>query len=274
MRLTIVTINKNNLAGLERTLTSIFAQPGEWFESVVVDGASDDGSVAFLKQCTDPRLLWISEGDKGIYDAMNKGMGLSHGDYCLFLNSGDSLASQDVLERIGMDAFRDDLVYGDLLYSSSGKLLPARFPDVVSLEYLVQGFLPHPATFYRRGMLIELGGFTTQYRYVSDWVFSLEALFLKNVSYRHISVFVSIFDATGPSASRDLASSLDRERKLFLDAKFRNVCLGLAAKSLNQRHFEENPNSKIIQTAIRVERGVSCIKAWLKSLTDGGRRSP
>src|SRR4051794_24669180 len=92
--LSIITINRNNLSGLRRTLESVLAQTDRGFEYVVIDGGSSDGSQELLR-ATVGIDYWISEHDNGIFDAMNKGIATAHGDYLLFINSGDCLYEPD-----------------------------------------------------------------------------------------------------------------------------------------------------------------------------------
>ena len=102
--LTIITINYNNASGLKKTLESVSNQTSKSLEYIVVDGNSIDGSVELVKEfdnnSTVDNFLWISEPDSGIYNAMNKGIGLAKGEYIQFLNSGDILASNDVTEKM------------------------------------------------------------------------------------------------------------------------------------------------------------------------------
>ena len=100
MKISIITINLNNVSGLENTLSSVRAQTFRDFEQIVVDGGSSDGSVDVIRANSDWIAQWISEPDSGIYNAMNKGVRMASGDYLLFLNSGDCLASPKVLENV------------------------------------------------------------------------------------------------------------------------------------------------------------------------------
>ena len=98
MKLTIITINRNNASGLEKTMESVLSQTCMEYEYVLVDGASTDASVEVIKRFANSfggRLKWISEPDKGIYNAMNKGIRLAGGEYVQFLNSGDRLAGKN-----------------------------------------------------------------------------------------------------------------------------------------------------------------------------------
>ena len=102
MKLSIITINRNNATGLEKTMQSVVSQTFKEFEYIVVDGASKDGSVEVIKELGTEiaHLQWVSEPDSGIYNAMNKGIRMASGDYIQILNSGDCLAAADVTERM------------------------------------------------------------------------------------------------------------------------------------------------------------------------------
>ncbi len=104
-KLSIITINLNNSAGLDKTMKSVLVQSFRDFEYIVIDGGSNDGSVEILKSfeklySNKTEIIWLSETDKGIYNAMNKGIDLAHGEYLLFLNSGDSLVNPDILQTV------------------------------------------------------------------------------------------------------------------------------------------------------------------------------
>ena len=120
MRLSIITINYNNAEGLRKTLASVASQTYPHIEHIIVDGGSTDGSVEILEAYPQPipkgmgeitegkfptqnpahKVIWVSEKDNGIYNAMNKGIRMTTGEYCQFLNSGDMLAADDVTERM------------------------------------------------------------------------------------------------------------------------------------------------------------------------------
>ena len=125
MFLTIITINRNDAAGLEKTMQSVLCQTRTDYEYIVVDGASTDDSVAVIKRLAPAfgdRLMWISEPDQGIYNAMNKGIGRARGEYLLILNSGDSLVSPDVLERVSKTVEKEGMP--PILYGNIIKLFP------------------------------------------------------------------------------------------------------------------------------------------------------
>jgi glycosyltransferase involved in cell wall biosynthesis len=192
MKLSIITINRNNAEGLRRTLESTFDnQSGfdDW-EQIVVDGASTDGSFTVLNNWKDnPHLGWhVSEPDKGIYNAMNKGTSHAQGDYLLFLNSGDELC-RDVLKKVFAAFPRADIIYGDLLMvSTKGETHLKEFPDASDLTpaWFLFGWLPHPATFIARSCLQSFGGYDESLRIVSDAKFFTQAGQCSNVRFAHL----------------------------------------------------------------------------------------
>src|SRR5258706_1204581 len=131
MKISIITINLNNKDGLANTIQSVIGQSCDDYEYIVIDGASVDGSVEVINKYRDRIDYWVSEKDSGIYQAMNKGIKASSGDYLWFLNSGDSLVNEDVVgdcaERI---AHRPgyDYYYGQITFGHESL---AQFPSIL-----------------------------------------------------------------------------------------------------------------------------------------------
>ena len=100
MKLSVITINFNNRDGLRKTIESVVNQTYKDFEYIVIDGGSTDGSVDVIKEYTDRIDYWVSEPDKGIYNAMNKGIDVAQGEYCLFLNCMGILNEKHLLDII------------------------------------------------------------------------------------------------------------------------------------------------------------------------------
>ena len=173
MKLTIVTVNRNNATGLSRTLESTFAsQSGfdDW-EQIVVDGASTDGSFAALdKWKGNPHLGWhISEPDSGIYDAMNKGASHAHGNYLLFLNSGDELLP-NVLADLFSRPHTEDILYGDVWLGQNGPdlLWKSDPPQDICPEYFLFLTFPHQSTFISRSLHERIGGYDPEMKVLGD----------------------------------------------------------------------------------------------------------
>ena len=100
MKYSIITVNYNNKEGLRKTIESVVRQTYRDFEFIVIDGGSTDGSTDILKEYDEQINYWVSEKDSGIYNAMNKGIKKSIGDYLIFMNSGDCFYQNDVLETV------------------------------------------------------------------------------------------------------------------------------------------------------------------------------
>ena len=212
MKLSIITINWNDAEGLRMTVGSVLGQTArDEVEYIVVDGASTDGSADVLKEFDGQIDRWVSEADKGIYNAMNKGVRMATGDYLLFLNSGDILFDTGVVAGILPELHDEDIITGKMLYRGKGRFSQAEAP--LTLLYFYQGSLPHDATFIRRQLLIDTP-YDESLRIVSDWKFFVEAIVLKGCSYRIVDNVISDFDTHGISATnRDLCQK-EREKAL------------------------------------------------------------
>jgi glycosyltransferase involved in cell wall biosynthesis len=128
VKLSIITINKDNARGLEKTIQSVMGQTYNDFEYIVIDGASSDDSVDIIKRYADRMTYWVSEPDTGIYNAMNKGIRKAQGEYCLFLNSGDVLINSNSLK----DAFEEisHCLEIEFIIRDTALSLPRTNPDV------------------------------------------------------------------------------------------------------------------------------------------------
>ncbi len=201
MKLSIITINFNDAIGLEKTIQSVINQTFKDFEYIVIDGASTDGSVDVIKKYSDKLTHWVSEPDSGIYNAMNKGTRLAQGEYCLYLNSGDFLAADDVLEKAFSYNFTEDIVSCNCLdFDDKHEWLKVP-PKNISLFSFIGGSLPHPTSFIKRNLLNRIGGYNESYRIMSDWCFFLEAVIVQHCSYRTLDVLLTKFNCFGISST-------------------------------------------------------------------------
>ena len=201
MKISIITINRNNADGLKQTLISVAEQTATDFEHIVIDGASTDHSVDVIKQFTHFAYS-VSEPDTGIFEAMNKGIIQAKGDYCLFLNSGDYLENPNIISTMLPHLNGEDIIYGNMINKTlKGEMQRITYPCEITLNRFVLASIPHPASFIKTSLLKQLGLYRTDFRIVSDWAFFLEAIFKHGASYKHVPVFVTVFPLGGMSTN-------------------------------------------------------------------------
>lgn len=215
MKLSIVTINLNNKDGLQKTIDSVVSQTFRDFEWIVIDGGSTDGSKELIEQYADYFSYWVSEPDKGIYNAMNKGIKVAKGEYLQFLNSGDWLVDETALERCFSHGFTADIAYGDLYYYNGEKLdHTVVYPELLTLRLFYQRSIGHPSSFIRN-VLLQDSLYNESYKIVSDWEFFLKQAFDHKV-FEHINEFVVCYNMDGiSSTSLDLAMA--ERKKVIID---------------------------------------------------------
>ena len=199
-RISIITINYNNLVGLKKTIESVVNQTWQEFEYLVIDGGSTDGSVAYLEHNKDLFAYWISESDKGVYHAMNKGIAKASGEYLLFLNSGDHLYNKRVLEYNHKFISEKDIIYFNLEVIESAKKYIKEYPDILSFSYFVEDTLPHPATFINKMAFERTNLYKEEFKIVSDWKFFIDGVCKFNLSYKRINAVLSTFYIGGMSS--------------------------------------------------------------------------
>lgn len=197
--ISIITINFNNKLGLVKTVNSVIGQTFSDFEYLLIDGGSTDGSVEIIEKNKNNFFYSISERDSGIYDAMNKGIKASTGKFLLFLNSGDYLASPEVLQKVVDNLQNADIVYGDIYQNVNGRLVETIYPSKITAKFFFPHSLPHSASFMHRSLFDKYGLYNTSNKIVSDWEFFFLAVCKYNCIIKHISVFVSVYDLTGVS---------------------------------------------------------------------------
>ena len=214
--LSIVTVNLNDAAGLDRTLRSIGAQTFADREVIVVDGGSSDGSMAVVRAHAAIVTSASSEPDEGVYDAQNKGIRRARGTFCLFLNAGDALASGDALARALAGPPAEDVVYGDVVFEEADgrRRRPERMPDALTLEFLMRTNLPHQATLVRRALFDRLGPYDASLRIAADYEFFLRAIVVHGATTRHVPVPLAIQVLGGLSSRPESFAKLRAERKL------------------------------------------------------------
>jgi glycosyltransferase involved in cell wall biosynthesis len=211
-KLTIITINRNNAAGLRKTIESVVNQTFTDFEYIVIDGASTDDSVNTIKEFVDKIDYWVSEPDNGIYNAMNKGIMKAQGEYCLFLNSGDSFVNKYALRDLFNVKFDADIVSGYVCGIKGNKAINIYPPKDFTFRYLYYNNIPHQSEFIRTSLFKKLGAYSEKYRILGDYDFNIRAI-SENVSYQYVDILVAFVDLDGISSMESNVKILDEERE-------------------------------------------------------------
>ena len=214
MKYSVITINYNNEDGLRKTIESVVNQTCKEYEYIIIDGGSTDGSVNVIKDNAAQVTYWTSEKDNGVYHAMNKGVAQAHGDFLIFMNSGDCFHDSNVLNSV-VD-YQEDIICGKVLKGNS-TIPSGHHKFTISLVDLMRGSLPHQAMFIKRELLVK-HPYDEKYKILSDWKFCIEALVFDNCSFRNVDTIVADYDTSGISTNSN--GLLPMERELILKELF------------------------------------------------------
>lgn len=219
--ISVVTINRNNSSGLRRTLFSVVSQTYADYEYIVVDGDSTDDSKIILQQFLSSINVLIIEPDSGIYDAMNKGLKASSGEYVIFLNSGDTFTSPYVLSELSSATEEFDVVFGNIEIQLKSGMKTIHTSETIYFANSYQHDLPpHPSLLVRRSLYLSKGMFDTAYPITAD-VLTISRIFADpSVTYSKIATIVATFDHSGTSSLVKNELSIYSERRRFISKYF------------------------------------------------------
>lgn len=196
MKYSIITVNYNDAHGLKDTINSVISQTCTDYEFIIIDGGSTDNSKSIIEENQGPIDYWVSEPDNGIFNAMNKGILASRGDYLIFMNSGDSFYNEKVLED-SLPYLESDFVIGGIKRKDDDTIMNYELSDI-SMMTFYKGAIPHQATFHKRS-LFQDSLYDETLKISSDWKFFFQKFILKNATYNLMPVVVCSFDTTGIS---------------------------------------------------------------------------
>ncbi len=205
MTLSIITINYNNRDGLQKTIDSVLAQTWTDFEWIVIDGGSTDGSRELIEQYQENFAYWCSEPDKGVYNAMNKGIAKAKGEYLNFMNSGDTYYEAETLQKVFSEKRTADILYGDCVMDNKGEKSIIHYPDEMEFFYLYEKMICHQAMFLRHSLL-KSNGYDESLRICADKQHLLLSA-LRGATFECTGCIVCIYDMSGISSVHDKSFS-------------------------------------------------------------------
>lgn len=194
MKLSIITVCYNSKATIRDTFDSILSQIYAEFEYIVIDGGSKDTTVEIIKEYEPKfhgRMKWISEPDRGLYDAMNKGIRMATGDVIGILHSDDFFTSNDILKKI-VDNYSEDLdcLYGDIHYVKDGdlkKIIRYYSSEIFNRNRMKFGFIPaHPSCYIRKSCFEKYGYYKTNYKIAADFELLLRFIYVHQIHIQYL----------------------------------------------------------------------------------------
>lgn len=198
--ISVVTICYNAKNDLEKTILSVLSQTYQDIEYIIIDGGSMDGTVDIIHKYSERLFYWISEPDKGIYDAMNKGMDRATGSWINFMNAGDTFCDNEVIKNIfGYNDLSDySVIYGDCYVSKLNQLQYLKASSMKKVH--VQMPFCHQSSFIRKTRL----RFSIDLKIAADYQMIYEYYRMNGISsFLYISKPISVFDATGISTTNN-----------------------------------------------------------------------
>jgi glycosyltransferase involved in cell wall biosynthesis len=258
MKLSIITINKDNARGLEKTIQSVAGQTFSDFEYIVIDGASSDGSVEVIKRYAGRMTYWVSESDTGTYNAMNKGIRKARGEYCLFLNSGDYLITGKTLEKAFKEIDnRADIYYSDMILDN-GEI--TTYPDNIEISLLLNYPINHQNSLIRRSLFKKHGLYNENFKVVSDWEFLLFEKLKYKSTFKRLKTNIAVYASVGISSDIKFRR---KEQFAMFDNVFDECSVIIKSyftinKSIYMNIINNYGNTKLLDFILRVYRFIFC----------------
>ncbi len=214
MKFSVITINLNNREGLERTIKSITTQSATDFELIVVDGGSTDGSLKVAESYSSSIHFFVSEPDRGVYDAQNKGILNSNGDYVIFMNSGDEFASDNSLSLMERSLGDEDFAFGDVMIRKDKAVTQLKkYTPTLTPHFLLNDTICHQTMIFKRSVFEKWGLYDLSYSIAADYEFLLRMILSHSARYKYINETIAIVDAGGISDQRESGLSVWYERR-------------------------------------------------------------
>jgi glycosyltransferase involved in cell wall biosynthesis len=219
LKVSIITVSYNSAGTIADTINTVLAQTYKDIEYIVIDGASTDGTKEIVEEFGQRISKFISEPDKGLYDALNKGILLATGDVIGILNSDDFFYDNLVVERVA-EAFENeniDSVFGDVQFvnpDNTLKVVRYYSSKNFSLSRFRFGYMPaHPSFYAKRTIFEQFGSYKTDYKIAADFELLVRFLLINKITYKYLEMpFVTM--RTGGISNKSLLSKLTLNKEI------------------------------------------------------------
>jgi len=209
IKITIITVVFNRVNTIEKTIKSVLNQTYSFIDYIIIDGNSNDGTIEIINKYQSNFKYFISEKDKGIYDAMNKGLNLVQNDdeFILFLNADDYLIDNSIISNFVASYNGSDFIYGKVKYENDKKYVINGQQE--SYESLYKGMIQHQATFCKKIVFKTLGNFDTNFKITADYNLAIK-IFKSNFKISFFNKVISIMKMGGVSSSQAFKMHIEK----------------------------------------------------------------
>jgi glycosyltransferase involved in cell wall biosynthesis len=274
---TVVIPTYNSARTLQNALDSVYIQSFDDIEILIIDGLSNDGTTDIIRDNSGRKagIRFISEKDKGVYDAFNKALVMAKGEWIYFLGSDDRLHNGHVLQKVfdKMQEQDGDILYGNVLFANSKKPYDGPF----SLGKLLERNISHQAIFYNKRIFKLLGGYNTRYKIMSDWEFNLRCFSHAGFKEIFLDLVIADFSVEGISTQMDVLFL----REVIIPEKLRRMNTMDPGQYLRKISMYDScwrllRNAKIrtIAELAHFTQGQSLPNVFMKMLTHQSKISP
>jgi glycosyltransferase involved in cell wall biosynthesis len=216
----VITVSYNSITTIKDTINSVLAQTYPDIEFIIVDGSSTDGTVELIRSFGNRITKFVSEPDKGVYDAINKGIRLATGDIVGILNSDDFFYDNTVIEKVSecLNHENTDAVFGDVQFfnpSKPGNIVRYYSSGNFKTSKFKFGFMPaHPSFYVKRELFEKFGYYKIDYKIAADYELILRFLLINNIKYKYLEMpFVSM--RTGGLSNRSFRSNFTLNKEIL-----------------------------------------------------------
>lgn len=204
-KISVITVCYNAIDSIEKTIISVLGQKSVNVEYVIIDGDSTDGTVNLVNKYMDNISCFISEPDKGIYDAMNKGIKNATSDWLFFMNAGDVFVTTDTLSKLCNETKKDlsvRIIRGNIIrryphFSVRSTGVTKQKPGLMDM---MTNTFHHQACLIQRSLFLEFGYYSTDYKLCSDWKFFFDCVAIHHVKTRYINEDIAYFEMDGATS--------------------------------------------------------------------------
>ena len=253
VRFSIITVVYNDVSNIEKTILSVINQTSANYEYIVVDGGSNDGTLEIIMSFEDKIDLIISEPDKGLYDAMNKGFNLAQGKWVYYLNSNDMLENDRALQNVEalLDETMDVVHLNCRVVENNGNEINVRsYPKSIE-EIAKWPCVQHQSVMTKHSVLAEQNGFSLEYKILSDYDFFLKLFVQKKKFSFHQNFYISIFNFGGISADKNNIKTVQRELRQIQRANLGSFSIIMQLQLTFKRVLVLFPFSPFIMQMLR-----------------------